>query len=329
MSDDKSEKQGDIARYRQIEQQLLDEKSRSQAICEHAPFGIMLVEKEGAIRYVNPKFRQLFGYDLADIPDIRTWSEKTLTETQNRQESSGTWLKVILDGALEKQAPTTTQVTSKDGTQRIITFAASDLSPGELMISCEDVTELKNQERKLLYITTTDALTGLPNRSSLEKAVASAIDHAKQGKVRGSRSALLFLDIDGFNQVNNEFGHTAGDEVLIGLTKALKNILRTGDFAYRFGGDQFAVVFRNISMAEAQLAAERIQKTVNQNAFKIDYRAVRLDMAMGLIQIDGRMDMVTLLSNAAKAMRKAKSKGRNQLAVHESSVSIIPNTGKG
>jgi diguanylate cyclase (GGDEF)-like protein len=147
-------------------------------------------------------------------------------------------------------------------------------------------------------------------------ALRITIDKAKKSERRGNLSALLFLDIDDFKEINHSFGHNTGDEVLIAVGKLLSKSLRTGDSAFRFEGDEFAILFRGISMAEARLAAERLQNIINQHNFVFDYTKNNLTIGIGLIQINGKIDFATLLSLVVRTTHKAKALGRNCIAVY-------------
>jgi diguanylate cyclase (GGDEF)-like protein/PAS domain S-box-containing protein len=277
----------------------------------------MLVDEKGTLLYVNPVFIEMFGYNHEEIPDGKTWFRKAFPEKDYRHEITENWIKDIEEPNAGKREPWVLTVTCKDKTQKTVDFYSVKLNSGESIVFCQDLTELKKNERKLLYITNYDALTGLPNRHSMEETLRQTIEVAKKGRKRGGLSALLFLDIDGFGDINAKLGPTSGDELLISTGKMLKNSLRGGDTVYRFGGDEFAIIFKGISMAEARLAAERIQRTINQHKFSIEYEKYNMYLSMGIIQIDGTMDMVTLLSKALNALYKAKKLGKNQIVVYQ------------
>ena len=97
----------------------------------------------------------------------------------------------------------------------------------------------------------------------------------------------------------------------------MKNALRGGDTLYRFGSDEFVILFKGISMAEAGLAAERIQRTINQHEFTMDYEKFTMDLSMGVIQIDGSLDPVSLVSKALNTLYRAKKLGRNHIAIFQ------------
>lgn len=299
-----------------IREALYNEKRKFLATSENAPFGIMLIDKDGKFEYLNKKFQELFGYSSNEIPDGKTWFRKAHPNPEYRHEIISAWMNNVGDEKAGRKEPRVLSVTCKDGTEKIVNFIPVKIDNGEFIVSCEDMTELKKSEHKLLRFANYDMLTGLPNRRSLEMALHITVDKAKKGDKRGNLSALLFLGIDDFKYINQSFGHGTGDEVLITVGKLLNKSLRTGDSAFRFEGDEFAILFRGISMAEARLAAERLQNIVNQYAFVFDYTKYSMTISMGLIQINGKMDVVTLLSLVVKTMHKAKALGKNSIAVY-------------
>ncbi|MBA4416317.1 MAG: hypothetical protein C0392_00175 [Syntrophus sp. (in: bacteria)] len=306
----------DISKRKEIEQTVLDEKEKFQILSENAPLGIMLIDKDGRLKYINPKIVELFGYQHNEIPDAMAWFIKIFPESGYPHNVIVNWINDMEDSIHEKKEPWVHTSTCKNGVQKIVDFFPARLSTGELVIFCDDLTELKKNEQKLFYITRFDALTGLPNRHSMEETLRQTVELSKNGRKRGGLGALLFMDLDGFREINTTLGHTVGDELLIATGKMLKGALRTGDSAYRFGGDEFIVIFKGVSMAEAKLAAERIQRTVNQHEFSVDYKKFTMDISMGLIQIDGTIDPVTLLSKVVDTLYKARKLGRNHIAIY-------------
>jgi len=292
------------------------EKDELEIILESLPIGIMLLNRENKIRYLNKKFVELFGYEKDEIPDGRTWFRKAYPDSSYRHEIINTWLKDAESGFTNKKSAWILSVVCRDSSVKTINFIPTRLKNGDYLVSCEDINEIYNQENVLLYAINIDPLTGLPNRRSLETTLRQLIEKAKQGKQRGSRSAMIFANIDDFKEINQNYGHNTGDEIIIGMAKLLRKSLRSGDTAFRFEGDEFVVVLKSISMAEAKLAAERIQKTINQYTFILDYTKYNLSISMGIIPIDGTMDTTTLLANAVQTVQRSKKLGRNIISVY-------------
>ena len=126
---------------KRVERELSIERARFQTLAEHAPFGMVMVDKAGSFRYVNPKFEELFGYDLKDIPDGRAWFRKAFPDPQYRQQVISQWLKDAEIPISEEKKPQTFSVTCKDGTMKSVTFIPVLLETGEHLVTCEDVTE--------------------------------------------------------------------------------------------------------------------------------------------------------------------------------------------
>jgi len=139
----------DITKRKQAEEALRTEKQRFQALTENSPFGMVMVYQDGTFKYINPKFRELFGYDLTDIPDGKTWFKKAYPNPTYRHDVIEAWindLKSFKPGEKRSQIFT---VTCKDGTEKAINFIPVQLETGENLMACEDITERKRTEEAL------------------------------------------------------------------------------------------------------------------------------------------------------------------------------------
>jgi diguanylate cyclase (GGDEF)-like protein len=174
-----------------------------------------------------------------------------------------------------------------------------------------DITGRKQLEEKLEHFAIHDQLTGLLNRRSLEDILSRTIAKAKRGAV----SSLLYMDIDNFKDVNDTVGHSAGDEVLITLAGLLKAALRTEDTVFRWGGDEFAVLLDGMASRESLPAVERLRSIVEAHRFEFEGRVFPLSLSIGLIEIDGSLNIGEQLSQADAAMYRAKTQGGNRVVL--------------
>jgi diguanylate cyclase (GGDEF)-like protein len=172
-----------------------------------------------------------------------------------------------------------------------------------------DITERKRYEEKLEHFAIHDQLSGLLNRRSLEDMLSRTIAKAKRGTV----SSLLYMDLDNFKDVNDSVGHSAGDEVLITLAGLLRDAVRTEDIVFRLGGDEFAVLLDGMAGRESLPAAGRLRVTVEAHNFELEGRVFPLSISIGLIEIDGALNAVELLSQADAAMYRAKAQGKTRV----------------
>ncbi len=177
---------------------------------------------------------------------------------------------------------------------------------------CHDITERKRNEQQLAHLATHDALTGLPNRRTLEDTLKRVLSRAR----RGITSVLLLLDVDNFKIVNDAYGHVAGDRTLVTLTQLLQNQLRTEDLLARLGGDEFVALLEGVGLEEAKIVAERTRRAVDEFRFILDGQTFNLSLSIGLVTIDGKQPPLALLSQADAAMYKAKELGRNRIALY-------------
>jgi PAS domain S-box-containing protein len=128
---------------------LYREKERYRTLVEESPLGVAIIGEDGSYRYINPKFVQMFGYTLEDIPTGRDWFARAYPDAAQRQEVIATWLQDLSDHQVGEARPRTFPVTCKDGSQKIINFRPVTLMTGDQLVICEDVTERHRAEAAL------------------------------------------------------------------------------------------------------------------------------------------------------------------------------------
>ncbi len=138
-----------FAERKQAEEALQTERQRFQILSEHAPFGMLVIDKDGTFRYINPKFRELFGYHLKDIPDGKTWFRKAYPDPTYRHNVISSWINDLKIFAPGEKRPRVYTVTCKDGTAKIVNFIPVQLETGENLVTCEDITEHMRFEETL------------------------------------------------------------------------------------------------------------------------------------------------------------------------------------
>ncbi len=161
-----------------------------------------------------------------------------------------------------------------------------------------------------------DLLTNLPNRGLLLDRVGHALHLARR---RGTRIALLFIDLDGFKPVNDRFGHAAGDAVLIDVAQRLGSCVRQSDTVARLGGDEFAVLLEDVQPPEVDSACERILTALARGAHVAGHQ-LSLSASIGVAFGDHTETSESMLRNADLAMYEAKSRGKNQYVPYERAI---------
>ncbi len=139
----------DVTERKKAEEALRTEKQRFQSLSENAPFGMMMIDQGGHFKYINPKFIELFGYDLKDVPNGKEWFRKAYPDPSYRHHIISTWVKDLESSNPGEKRSKTFTVTCKDEKEKIITFIPVQLETGENLMTCEDITESKRTEEAL------------------------------------------------------------------------------------------------------------------------------------------------------------------------------------
>ncbi len=158
----------------------------------------------------------------------------------------------------------------------------------------------------------TDSLTILVNRRQFLEIAEAAIQKVKSGQ---DQLAIIMLDIDHFKNVNDQYGHKAGDEVLSTIAASIKQSLRPGDVAGRYGGEEFIILVSGASSDQCFKIAERIRRAVAQLTINIEQAVIRLIISLGVVWTnpDQMVPLDALINYADQAMYSAKHQGRNRV----------------
>lgn len=174
-----------------------------------------------------------------------------------------------------------------------------------------DVTENKQTEAALQDLAWHDPLTGIMNRSHF-------FDRADEELMRAARYqrplAILMLDLDHFKQINDSYGHAAGDQVLLSVCERWRNSLRSVDLLARLGGEEFVVLMPETGVEGATVAAERLRMTVAEPAVSLNGKEIRCTVSIGVsIMHDEDHSIDDALHRADNALYRAKGDGRNRV----------------
>lgn len=194
--------------------------------------------------------------------------------------------------------------------------------PVEWVGTLVNIDERKRLQVRISHLAYHDGLTGLPNRIRL----ADHFTGLWSNELKGTRGALLYIDLDKFKEANDQHGHAVGDELLKQVAARLGNVLRGGDLAARLGGDEFAIVLADLENDDYSiLVAGRIVKTLSQ-PFVINGTMVQIGASVGIALFNaGMVSIERLQFEADSALYRAKSEGRNRWAFHQSESDEVAN----
>ena len=175
-----------------------------------------------------------------------------------------------------------------------------------------DVTEIALARERISSLAYTDPLTGLANRTSLGASLEQAVSRTRR---RNGKLAVVFIDLDGFKQINDAHGHDAGDSLLVEMAARLRKQLRASDFVARLGGDEFLVVLEDISdLTPVETVARKLLVEVTQPYVTGSGAELRVTASIGISVLpDDATDAAALMKHADTAMYAAKQAGKNTL----------------
>jgi diguanylate cyclase (GGDEF)-like protein/PAS domain S-box-containing protein len=307
-----AERLGRVSDRMRAEEALRQSEARYRAVTQSANDAIITTDDTGNIVSWNRGAEKIFGYTEAEISGQSL--DRLIPQRYREPHLAG--MKRVQAGGEQHIIGKTVELEGlrKDMSEFSLelSLAQWETAEGQFYTAIiRDISERKRLQENLEYFAGHDTLTGLLNRRSLEDMLNRTIARAKRGAI----SSLLYMDLDNFKEVNDNVGHSVGDEVLITLSDLLKAELRTEDTVFRLGGDEFAVLLEGMDSREALTAAERLRLVVEGHTFELDGRVFPLSLSIGLIEIEGTLTTGELLSQADAAMYRAKAQGKNRVVV--------------
>ncbi len=271
------------------------------------PHGLCMFRADGQLAVMNHRFSEMMelpddfverGLSASDIVDA-------CVQAGSISAASG---KIILS-EIEDSRARDVITTDPDQTRgRQLSWTFQPMASGGAVVLLEDITERRNAEARITHLARFDELTGLPNRVNFRDEIERllAVPHAAE-----QLSALLFVDLDQFKQVNDTLGHPCGDQLLCAVADRLRAMLRPEDFVARFGGDEFVVFQQNIKSTDDSAGlARRIVDHLSER-YKIDNHLVEIGASIGIaVASPEGVSADTLLKNADMALYRAKADGR-------------------
>jgi len=212
-------------------------------------------------------------------------------------------------------APDAPQWSGAPVTARVIVAAGGLLAVlmiGSVAIVGNLVHLVRDRERQLEAMSRTDSLTGLANRRYLLERLSIELARVR----RGSKLALLMIDLDGFKRINDSYGHLRGDEMLIEMADALRQTTRETDVPARYGGDEFAVLLPDTDLEHANAAAERLVERLRETGISFEPQTP-VTASVGLAIAHAEDTSTALLQRADENGYQAKRAGGDRLVVND------------
>jgi diguanylate cyclase (GGDEF)-like protein/PAS domain S-box-containing protein len=301
----------DISERKEIEEKLL----LAASVFSHAGEGIVITDAKGNVKEVNAAFTRITGYSRAEVMGnnmriLQSDRQDSVfyAKMWNELLSAGTWLGEIWnrrkDGEIYPELLRINAVPDPHGGVQSYVAMFSDISSAKAHV------------RQMEYLAHYDALTGLPNRRLNADRLKQAMANARRS---GQRLAVVYIDLDGFKTINDQFGHDAGDQVLIATARHMQQVLREGDTLARLGGDEFVAVLINLNNLEtwAPLLDRLALSVTEATAHGKQMLQVTASLGVAWYPQAQEVEADQLLRQADQAMYQAKISGKNRYVVFD------------
>jgi diguanylate cyclase (GGDEF)-like protein len=260
---------------------------------EHAPYGLVALNDGNTLQRPNARARA-----LADAELVRSFLQRTRDRATEEGEPGGR-----LPGLQEEVVRVSA---GEEGEERVLSVALST-APGATVVGMIDVTATASTLGDLARLAYHDPLTGVANRTLLHERIDQALRRRERS---GAEVSLLFLDLDGFKRVNDDLGHAAGDELLVGLAARLQRMVRPADTVARLGGDEFVVLCEGLDRGAVDQLVVRVSAAVAE-PFALGPAGVEVEVGASIgtaFTQEGDDSAAALLRRADRAMYEVKGR---------------------
>jgi diguanylate cyclase (GGDEF)-like protein/PAS domain S-box-containing protein len=298
----------DVTARRLAEQREAEAQQRFATAFADAPIGLALVGLDGRWIKVNRTLCELTGYSEVRLLEL---SFREITHPDDLHEDLRE-VERLLAGEIDTFRMETRYITAQ-GEVLWINLAVSLVRDSEhrslhFIRQSEDISERKHLEASLQHLADHDSLTDVWNRRRFRDELRCQISRCQR---YDEHAALLSIDLDAFKQVNDTYGHKAGDAMLKRIAEELRKRLRATDSLARVGGDEFAVILTHISADDTTQLAAILGEVVSASSIRADGVEIALSASIGVVLLDDTTtNAESALDRADRAMYKAKPTGR-------------------
>lgn len=294
----------------EVNHRLEDNRLFLRDLFDAAPDAMLIVDEEGIISEANQRVEEIFGSSEKSLVGKRV--ESLIPQRFREQHVKKRRDSFVAKRERALMADVELYALGKDNNEIPVEISLSHTIRNDkkyAIVILRDITEQKRVEEHIQYLAQYDQLTKLPNRSLFNDRFQHSIDRAQRNK---KKVGLMFLDLDGFKDVNDSLGHQAGDELLKIIAERLSNIIRTEDTVARFGGDEFTVILEQLEHSDhVTVAAKKVLQAVGETMY-LSGHEVTVGVSIGIsIYPDNGTDVNSLVKNADIAMYQAKKQGKN------------------
>ena len=304
---------------------LIKEKIQAEVTLHSIMDGVITIDAEGLIVYLNPVAERMLGLEARCAEDMPLQDVIQLVHEDSGEDIISPTVACLVNRrveVLENHAA----LLRADGKVIPIEATAAPMrnDEGEIIgavMVFQDVSQQRRMSRQLSYQASHDMLTGLYNRHMFEEQLETVLLNVLS---ENRQHALCYVDLDQFKIVNDTCGHVAGDELLRQLAELFKSCIREGDILARLGGDEFGLLLENCELKQAAQVAEKLRQSVKNYRFVWQDNIFEIGVSIGVAGINAdNTDLSQILAAADMACFAAKDMGRNRVHIYEPSDAVL------
>ena len=314
----------DTQKRKLAEAALFIEKDRAQVTLNSIGDAVICTGTSGVITFLNVVAEKMTGWSSREATGRPMAEVLHIVNSANRQTIPNPML-LAMDRNQTVHLPSDSLLIRRDGLEMPIEDAAAPIHDGEgrlagAVIVFSDESASRAMRLQMTHSAEHDFLTGLPNRMLLSDRIGQAIALAQRND---KKIAILFLDLDGFKNINDSLGHPIGDRLLKSVSRRLVECVRGSDTVSRMGGDEFVILLSEVEQLEdAAISARRILRAVAL-VHSIDQNELHVTASIGIsVYPDDGLNSETLIKSADMAMYQAKGNGRQSYQFFEPAMNV-------
>lgn len=307
----------DVSAQRKMALELEDQHELMRVTLHSIGDAVITTDALGIVQWLNPVAERMTGWSAAEASGQPSSVVFDIINEETRQRAPDpitACLRSLDIVGLDEN----TMLIARDGQEFSIKDSAAPIrnSEGEVLgavLVFHDVSEQRRLSREMRYRASHDPLTGLINRAEFDRRLQTVFE---KSRFDSSSNVLLYIDLDQFKIVNDSCGHAVGDDLLKQVSKLLADTIRSGDTLARLGGDEFGVILEACPAENATRIAQAMCDRMRDFRFVHDDKRFRVGTSIGLVPIDGTMQsLASILQAADNACYAAKEGGRNRVHV--------------
>jgi len=306
-----------------IEDALATEREGAQLTLGAISEGVLALDKDGNVAYMNPAAKRLLGVRFRDIRQKSPHEWVRLDPSAHDESYASRLFAETPRGELPDELRQPVRILHPDGTFKNIQFSRSPLRRNGEQVGAalvlRDVTQEQRLLEELAWQAGHDELTGLPNRREFERRLEALLAQRNAADASASDPVLLYIDLDQFKVINDTSGHQAGDALLRKLASVIQANIRTGDLLARLGGDEFGVLIQPAPEMEVMHLVEQLRQKAQDTRLQWEGQELTCTLSIGLVPLRQKLRTAREVLRAADvACYRAKELGRNRVYLYSS-----------